>query len=431
MTTFPVPPNYGDHVLVASPSSVVRQRVLESLNPRARRVEHATGGAEALLHLEKGLWQKLFLDRRLPDLDAEELRRTVCQRYPSLEVVWVDDDDEKSLTGRGESPASLSPLSHVQSEPDERNCSSGHDLNGEDKRDHGDGFLREEEAEFPSLGDVAGEVALPGMIGRSAVMQAVYRQARLVAPRDTTVLITGPTGSGKELVARALHDLSPRAARSLAVVNCAAIPETLLEAELFGYSRGAFTGAMQAYAGRIQAAHLGTLFLDEIGDMPLSLQPKLLRFLEQRELQRLGSSQVVHVDVRVVSATNVDLLTLVREGKFREDLYYRLSAFPVAIPPLCDRPGDIAALAEHCLEKFSTGQPMPVLSNEAHAFLRAESWPGNVRELQNVIERALILASGELVIRPAHLMLPGAAHRSRATERAGTLAIGRLPPCAP
>jgi transcriptional regulator with GAF, ATPase, and Fis domain len=372
---------------------VVRQRVLESLDPRAYRVEHASGGAEALLHLEKGPWHKLFLDRHLPDLDAEELGETVRQHYPGLEVVWVDDENDTVVE-------SVLPVA---------------DSSNNEKIDGGDRLYYETQTQCSTLDDANAEVALPGMIGRSALMQVVYRQVQLVAPRDTTVLITGPTGSGKELVARSLHDLSPRAARNFAVVNCAAIPETLLEAELFGYSRGAFTGALQAYAGRIQAAHLGTLFLDEIGDMPLSLQPKLLRFLEQRELQRLGSSQLVHVDVRVVSATNVDLLMLVREGKFREDLYYRLSAFPLAIPPLRERPTDIAELAEHSLEKFSAGTPIPTLSNEALAFLRAESWPGNVRELQNVIERALVLASGQTVIRPAHLMLPGAGNRSAAS----------------
>ncbi len=415
MTTFPMPPNYGDHVLVATPSSLVRQRVLQSLDPRACRVEHASGGAEALLHLEKGPWHKLFLDRRLPDLDAEELSQTVRQHYPGVEVVWVDDENdtlvEFVLPVRHPRPLSVPSVSVADNDPGHTD-SSGTDSNDNEKIDGGEGLLYEEQAECSNLEDVVREVALPGMIGRSALMQAVYRQVRLVAPRDTTVLITGPTGSGKELVARALHDLSPRAARNFAVVNCAAIPETLLEAELFGYSRGAFTGALQAYSGRIQAAHLGTLFLDEIGDMPLSLQPKLLRFLEQRELQRLGSSQLVHVDVRVVSATNVDLLTLVREGKFREDLYYRLSAFPLAIPPLRERPADIAELAEYSLGKFSSGPPTPILSNEALAFLRAESWPGNVRELQNVIERALVLASGQTVIRAAHLMLPGAGNRS-------------------
>ena len=255
------------------------------------------------------------------------------------------------------------------------------------------------------------------MIGDSAAMQPVYRMAHLVAPRETTVLITGPSGSGKELVARALHQLSPRAARTFAVVNCAAIPETLLEAELFGYSRGAFTGALQAYPGRIQTAHLGTLFLDEIGDMPLSLQPKLLRFLEQKELQRLGSSQVVRVDARVVAATHMDLLMLVRQGKFREDLYYRLCAFPLPIPPLSSRPGDVTQLAEHFLEKFSDSLPVPCLSDEAVVWLRSQSWQGNVRELQNVIERALILAAEESVIQPEHLMPPEASSRNRASAQ--------------
>ena len=241
------------------------------------------------------------------------------------------------------------------------------------------------------------------MVGDSVAMQTVYRLVKLVSRRDTTVLITGPTGSGKELVARALHDLSPRAARTFAVVNCAAIPETLLEAELFGYSRGAFTGAQQSYAGRIQAAHQGTLFLDEIGEMPLSLQPKLLRFLEQKELQRLGSSQVVRVDARVVAATNRDLATLVRQGQFREDLYYRLAAFPLSIPPLAQRPGDVAQLASYFLQQFCPQPPMPELSEEALTFLRTYSWPGNVRELQNVMERALILAEDEDVVRTAHL----------------------------
>jgi transcriptional regulator with PAS, ATPase and Fis domain len=189
------------------------------------------------------------------------------------------------------------------------------------------------------------------------------------------------------------------------VVNCAAIPESLLESELFGYSRGAFTGALQSYGGRIQGAQGGTLFLDEIGEMPLALQPKLLRFLEQKELQRLGSSEVVRVDARVVAATNAHLLTLLREGKFREDLYYRLCAFPLDIPPLHERLEDIEPLANHFLEKFSLRPPTPELSMQALEQLRGHRWPGNVRELQNVIERALILAEEDAVIRPEHLWL--------------------------
>jgi len=435
MTTFPVPPNCADHILVASPSSVVRERVLASLQTGARRVEQASGGAEALLHLEKGPWQVLFLDRSLPDLNAEELSETVRRRYPAIEVVLLDNGNE-AAEGAAElaerwpkarcDDGGSEPLAALsgESEFDHR---AGRDIDGLSAADSGAKLEPERPGKTSSSydgrghtaqsGARAGALALPGMIGSSAIMQPVYGMVHLVAPRDTTVLITGPTGSGKELVARALHQLSPRAAHALAVVNCAAIPESLLEAELFGYTRGAFTGAQQSYAGRIQAAHLGTLFLDEIGDMPISLQPKLLRFLEQKELQRLGSSQVVRVDVRVVAATNADLLALVREGKFREDLYYRLSAFPLAIPPLRERPEDVLQLAEHFLEKFSNAAAVPVLSEEALGLLQAEPWRGNVRELQNVMERALILAGGQPVIRAAHLMLSGASDRRAASDR--------------
>ncbi len=397
MTSFPIPSNYANHILVASPSAVVRQRVLESLRSPARRFEQATGGAEALVHLESGYWQVLFLDRRLPDLDAEELSHTVRQRFPGIEVVLLDpgftpaSDAEYSATAEADDllqdmrPA----LSQIQDEDKNTN-----------------------HYQRPPAAPSILETPLPGMIGNSRVMQPVYRLARLLAPRNTTVLITGPTGCGKEVVARAIHHLSPRSGRAFAVVNCAAIPETLLEAELFGYARGAFTGAMQSYAGRIHAAQGGTLFLDEIGEMPLSLQPKLLRFLEQKELQRLGSSEVVRVDARVISATNAHLLSLVREGKFREDLYYRLCGFPIEIPPLRDRPEDIAPLAAHFLEKCALPLPAPELCAEALQLLKTQSWAGNIRELQNAIERAMVLAEDQPVIRPEHLLLADSSFQS-------------------
>src|SRR5260370_5153045 len=374
MTSFPIPHNYADHILVASPSNVVRQRVLESLRSPVRRFEQASGGAEALAHLESGFWQVLFLDRRLPDLDGEELSQTVRQRFPGIEVVLLDpeSDAEPSVA---EEKGNLLPeiwpaLSQIKDKDENKN-----------KDKHEDKLPPAARTPHSNL-----EAPLPGMISNSRIMQPVYRLARLLAPRNTTVLITGPTGCGKEIVARAIHHLSPRATRTFAVVNFAAIPETLLEAELFGYARGAFTGAMQSYAGRIQAAQGGTLFLDEIGEMPLSLQPKLLRFLEQKELQRLGSAEVVRGDARVVSATNAHLLSLVREGKFREDLYYRLCGFPIEIPPLRERSEDLTELAAHCLGKFCLRLPAPLLSAHALHLLKTHSWPGNIPELQNVIE---------------------------------------------
>lgn len=396
MTTYAIPPNYGDHILVASPNVLVRQRVLDSLRSPVRSFEQATGGAEALLHLENGGWQVLFLDRRLPDLDAEELSATVRRRFPEIEVVLLDSELDPA-------PDSKYGIAFEKDGAvDSLVCQAERELLVTASAS----AIAETEPLAPVRDSQPGcEDPLPGMVGNSRIMQPVYRLARLLAPRSTTVLITGPTGCGKEIVARAIHQLSPRAAGAFAVVNCAAIPETLLEAELFGYSRGAFTGAMKSYSGRIQAAQGGTLFLDEIGEMPLSLQPKLLRFLEQKELQRLGSAEVVRVDVRIVSATNAHLLSLVREGKFREDLYYRLCGFPIDIPPLRDRTGDVVQVAAHFLEKYSAPRPGPQLSGGAMQMLKNHSWPGNIRELQNVMERALILSSDGAVIRAEHLML--------------------------
>ena len=413
MTTYPVQPNYPNHILVASPSNVVRQRVLESLGSPARRFEQATGGAEALVHLESGFWQALFLDRCLPDLDAEELSRMVRQRYPGIEVVLLDREpgtiintklDEAldstncvTIASIEESEDTLPEMFPVESTIHGRD--NDHDV---DKGTNRNGV----ELRTVALADHATlDAPLPGMIGNSRAMQPIYRLARLLAPRNTTVLITGPTGCGKEVAAHAIHQLSPRAARAFAVVNCAAIPETLLEAELFGYARGAFTGAMQSYAGRIQAAQGGTLFLDEIGEMPLCLQPKLLRFLEQKELQRLGSAEVVRVDVRIISATNAHLLTLVREGKFREDLYFRLCGFPIQIPPLRDRPEDIPQMAAHFLERLTSRRPAPEFSAKAIKQLKTHAWAGNIRELQNVVERAFILSEEQPVIEAEHLWL--------------------------
>jgi transcriptional regulator with PAS, ATPase and Fis domain len=220
-------------------------------------------------------------------------------------------------------------------------------------------------------------------------MQQTYSMIHKVAPRDTTVLITGESGTGKDLVAQGIHALSARHKAPFVVVNCAAIPEALLEAELFGYAKGAFTGAMQSRMGRIHAAQGGTLFLDEIGDMPLALQSKILRFLEQGEVQRLGSNDNFKVDVRVIAATNAGLADLVKQKLFREDLYYRLAVFPIRMAPLRDRQSDVRALAEFFLNRFAPGMK---LCADAVELLCRHRWPGNVRELRNVMERAVIVS---------------------------------------
>jgi transcriptional regulator with GAF, ATPase, and Fis domain len=243
---------------------------------------------------------------------------------------------------------------------------------------------------------------LPSVIANCAAMKDVARMTRLVARRKTSVLILGETGTGKELIAEAVHALSPRSDNPFITVNCAAIPETLLEAELFGYARGAFTGAVQARVGKIHAAQGGTIFFDEIGEMPVNLQSKLLRFLENGEVQRLGTSDVFRVDARVVAATNVNLEEKVKRGEFREVLYYRLSVFPIHLPPLRERDEDILLLARYFTARF--GENALTLSASAETALLSNNWLGNVRELRHVIERACILADG-CVIEPEHLRI--------------------------
>ena len=232
---------------------------------------------------------------------------------------------------------------------------------------------------------------LPELVGASESMQELAGLIRMVAQRSTTVLIEGETGTGKEVVARALHRLSARAGQAFAVLNCAAIPEALLEAELFGHTRGAFTGAVQSRTGRIEAADGGTLFLDEIGEMPLALQAKMLRFLECGELQRVGDNETMRVDVRVIAATHQPLEQRAAEKTFRLDLYHRLAVFPIEVPALRTRMEDIDLLAEHFLAQMGQEMPRKRLTAEAAAKLKEYNWPGNVRELMHVLERGAIL----------------------------------------
>ena len=232
------------------------------------------------------------------------------------------------------------------------------------------------------------------LVGSSAAMEAVVETIRLIGPRRCTVLIHGETGTGKEMAAKALHMASPRAAQPMVAINCSALPENLLEAELFGHVKGAFTGAVSTRVGRFELAHKGTLFLDEIGDMPLELQAKLLRVLQDRELQRLGSSETIRVDVRVIAASNVNLLERVHQGKFREDLYYRLNVVPLQMPPLRKRDGDVVQLADHFVKKVCQMEGIPVknVTVEAMQRLRSCQWPGNVRQLENAVEMAVAMS---------------------------------------
>jgi transcriptional regulator with GAF, ATPase, and Fis domain len=372
-------------ILVASADTEFRKRVMADPAYAGVFSEEAIGGAHALAKLMQSPCDGVLLDRNLPDLDAQEVAEEIRKQYPRIEVELVD-----SRAAIVEAPESTTSEASESREPEDMQRVTTAPA------DEPDSFSPEESR--PST------ESLPGMVGSSRAMEQVYRLVRMVANRDTAVLVSGETGTGKELVAGAVHQLSRRAKGPFVVVNCAAIPEALLESELFGYARGAFTGAVQSRLGRIHVAQGGTLFLDEVGDLPLSMQAKLLRFLQNGEVQRLGSSDVYRVDVRVVCATNVRLLELARARQFRLDLYYRLAIFPIVIPPLRERPDDIRALAEHFLATLSAdgGMRAKYLSTQALNYLEKAAWAGNVRELQHAIERAFILAGNDAKISVEH-----------------------------
>lgn len=256
------------------------------------------------------------------------------------------------------------------------------------------------------------------LIGRSPAMDRLAEKIELIGPKRATILITGETGTGKEVTARAIHAAGPRGRHPMVAVNCTALPESLLEAELFGHVRGAFTGATQSRVGRFEQAHNSTLFLDEIGDMPLDVQAKLLRVLQEREFQRIGTSETTYVDVRVVAATNVDLEERVRKGKFREDLFYRLSVVPLVLTPLRERREDIALLARHFTARISQQEGIAErkLSPAAMELLENYHWPGNVRQLENTIEQAIALSGESPILTPGDFQLPSSLPASRAGE---------------
>ncbi len=370
-------------VLLVSPNAGFRLQLRGKLQLPRWFTAEAASGAEALEQLSDSRIDVLLLDPRLPDLVADEFSAMVRERFPAIEVLTMNTHTGQVLVGS----ASPTPLASQLSEV----------------------LYHRDAPQIPAvtakyrLREVSpGRLGLRGMVGDSDAMQHVFLMTQMVASTDTTVLITGESGTGKDLIAQAIHMISPRQKYPFVVVNCAAIPEALLEAELFGYAKGAFTGAMQSRIGRIHAAHGGTLFLDEIGDMPLSLQSKILRFLEQGEVQRLGGNDNLKVDVRVVAATNAELKQLTQRKLFREDLYYRIAVFPIQLPPLRERMSDLGALGRAFLAKFSPGA---ALTLDALETLARHDWPGNVRELRNVIERASILAGANADVTSRSILL--------------------------
>ena len=375
------------NVFVVSSNLKLRESVQGKLgHPRWNVIEAGSGaGALEVLYKHGDGDGVLLLDPVLPDLDPDEFHGMIKRRFPNTQVVTLNSRTGQMLIGDSlPTPAStwLMELVNVDGVAGIDTCRV---FDGETPRS------------VPKTKN-----SLRGMIGDSEPMQRAYELTRMVAVRDTTVLVTGESGTGKDLVAQEIHQISPRRKQPFVVVNCSAIPESLLEAELFGYTKGAFTGAVQSRIGRIHAAHGGTLFLDEIGDMPLSLQSKLLRFLEQGEVQRLGGNDNLKVDVRVVAATNVNLKKQMEKQLFRDDLYYRLAVFPIQLPPLRERMGDLEDLVAAFIARFYPGK---VLSYEALQVLEKHNWPGNVRELRNVIERATILAGCLQEIRAEHIFL--------------------------
>lgn len=368
----------GLAVLLVAADSVVRGTVRAQLSAPDLWVREAQSGTDALEKLMESPADVMVLSPQLPDLDVAEFQSIVRLQFPQLQVLALTPQSEK--TGRLQSgpvaPSKIAPeAAPIVSTPLSR---SRRDLSGSTQQ------------------------SWHGLVGAAPGMQRVYHAARLVARRDTTVLIQGESGTGKDVLARGIHAASPRDKQPFIVINCAAIPDTLLEAELFGHAKGAFTGATQSRLGRVHAAHGGTLFLDEIGEMPVALQSKILRFLEQGEVQRIGGTDTLKVDCRVIAATNADLKRMVKTSQFREDLYYRLAIFPIQLPPLRERTEDLDALIEALLARFCPGM---TVHSAARALLLAHDWPGNVRELRNVLERATLFADGRREIHAEDIVL--------------------------
>jgi DNA-binding NtrC family response regulator len=422
--------------LVASADASFRQRLSEILTGLRWQVNEVESGAQAWAAAHAKLPEAIIVDSWLPDLDLPEFVGDFRSSFPQVDLVTTGSSSSEAGP-RGPFHQELlyalqrsqntdtaawntAPALTGTNAPREWSVSDSRPVTGVSSIAPADALTGDgapatfkqlqpvvrtivkavsiRTASANSSGDVASSSRLPELIGNAACMLEISRRVRLVAPRSTPVLIEGPTGSGKELVAEALHRLSTRSRKPFVAINCAAIPEALLEAELFGHTRGAFTGAVQGRTGRIESADGGTLFLDEIGEMPFSLQSKLLRFVECGELQRVGENETVKVDVRIVAATHRPLAQQTQTGAFRSDLYYRLAVFLIRTPSLAEHPQDLALLVDHFMQRMGRDAPLKRVDSGALAMLAAHEWPGNVRELEHVLERGAILAGDEAVL---------------------------------
>lgn len=401
--------------LIASADGAFRQRLRTKLTGLRWHVREARGGAEAWTESASMVPEAVIVDSWLPDLEQNEFLSSFHSTYPEVDLLVANDECAAALPNGPHRQELLYALRSLQeTEPASvpagpQRCfgfpnhpsETGQQVSSAPcETSHPAGTGQSALLDLPAQpvrsdskpGQSLAAQRIPELVGEALCMLEVSRRIRLVAPRSTPVLIEGPTGSGKELVAEALHRLSPRNRKPFVAINCAAIPEALLEAELFGHTRGAFTGAVSGRTGRIESADGGTLFLDEIGEMPLALQAKLLRFVESGELQRIGDNQTVKVDVRILAATHRPLAQHAQTGSFRADLYYRLAVFLIRTPALQDHLDDLPQLVGHFLERMGRQMPVKQITPSAQAKLAAHAWPGNVRELEHVLERAAILA---------------------------------------
>jgi DNA-binding NtrC family response regulator len=392
-------PDNTVHLLVVEDEEPLRAAVAERLTEHGFQVDQAASGERALEQLAEFAYDIVITDLRLPGIDGTKVIEAATQRYPDIIGIVVTGygtvKDAVEAIKRGAADFVTKPFQFDE---------LMHALNAalEKRR------LRSENEYLRS--QLEERYRFEGIVGRSRAMRDLFQLLETVAGTTSTILITGETGTGKEVVARAIHHNSPRRGQRFVALNCSAIPETLLEAELFGHVRGAFTGAVGARQGRLEQAHRGTLLLDEVGTMSPALQMKLLRVLQEREFERVGDSQPVKVDARFIAATNSDLAKMVQQGRFREDLYYRLNVIPIQLPPLRNRKEDIPLLVQRFLQKFAsqrvdqspTPNPQPPVlmsvSQQAMRHLMAYHWPGNVRQLENAIERAVALTGGRTQI---------------------------------